>query len=106
MFYAAGTARAFAGASALGFGVEAWATFFGAASVGADEVLRKGGSDWSKLQSFYAFSHQIAGGYAASLAVHVAVSLAAAAATVLIWLRGTTLAVKSAAVVAASCLVT
>jgi arabinofuranan 3-O-arabinosyltransferase len=105
---AALSASALAGASALVFGVEVWAAFAEASSVTVNGMLRRGGSDWSKLQSFYAFFHQAAGSDAAAWAVHLGAASLAAAAVVLVWLRGaaTTPAVRSAALIAGAYLVT
>lgn len=105
-FAAALTALIFAGASALVFGVEVWAAFVESVSVSVNDVLRRGGSDWSKLQSFYAVFFQVSNNDAASWAVHIVASTAVASAVALIWMRDTTLAVKSAAMAAGTFLVT
>lgn len=105
-FAAASAALAFAGASALVFGAETWAAFFGSVSVSVNDVLRRGGSDWSKLQSFYALFFQATGSDAVAWAAHSAVSAGAAAAVALVWLRGAAPAVASAATMAAAFLAT
>jgi hypothetical protein len=90
----------------LVFGVEVWAAFFDSMSGTVDQFLRKGGAEWSKLQSIYAFSHQITGNEAVAWAAHFSASAVVTATVVWLWLRDTTLAVKAAALIAASYLVT
>lgn len=103
---AALTASALAAASALVFGVDVWAAFFESASVAINGNLRKGGAEWWKLQSFYAFFHQAGGGERVAWAAHLAFAGMATAAVLRVWTGGATAEVRAASLIAASFLAT
>jgi len=103
---AALTASALVAASALVFGADVWAAFFQSASATVNDNLRKGSSDWSKLQSVFSLFQQTGGGEGFAWAMHLALAAAAAAAALRTWMGDTTTEVRAAALIAASFLAT
>ena len=99
------TALALVAASALVFGTATWLAFFD--SVGTTNgVLLRGGAGWTKLQSLYAIAFRLTGSTPVAMTAQLTVMAAAVALLVWFCLRPGTTALRAAALVAASCLVT
>ena len=99
------TALALVAASALIFGTATWLAFFD--SVGTTNgVLLRGGAGWTKLQSFYAIAFRLTGSTPVAMTAQLTVIAAGVALLVWFCLRPGTTALRAAALVAASCLVT
>jgi hypothetical protein len=99
------TALGLVGASALVFGTATWLAFFDSLETTNDLLLR-GGAGWTKLQSIYAIAYQFTGSLPVALAAQLTVLIGAAILLGWICLRPGTIALRAAALVAASCLVT
>lgn len=99
-------ALAMAGASLAVFGLDAWKAFVAAAPGTADVVLLSRGMTAFKVQSVYAVFYQLGGSSGLALLLHFALAACICAALLWLWRGPTTLAVRGAALVAASFLMT
>jgi hypothetical protein len=93
------------GISTTVFGAGSWRAFLVSLS-DTGGVLMAGGSAWFKLQSFYSIIYQLTQDATLALRVHLAVCAGLVALLLRLWTRPVPLAVKSAALVAGSYLIT
>lgn len=94
-----------AGAASLAFGPATWEAFLGSVDK-TNDVLLRGGSAWTKLQSAYSIAYQLTGSLRVALATQVSVALVLATMLTWLWARPAPFACKAAALVAASYLAT
>ena len=94
-------------ASALLFGTESWVAFHHSLTGETLNVLRRGGSDWNKLQSLYAVSYMLGVPERWAIWTHAAGAMAIAALVTWLWRRpGTGEGVRAAAAIAGNFLMT
>lgn len=94
---AAATVAALALATLIAFGPDVWRAFFASTTLTRVEVLEQGGTGWHKIQSAFAIVRMWGGGVAYAYLVQGAVSLAVAAALVLLWRSAAAYPLKAAA---------
>jgi hypothetical protein len=87
------------------FGMATWQAFLGSVDK-TNDVLLRGGSAWTKLQSAYAIVFQLSGSLRAALIAQVTTTLGLAAALAWLWAKRAPFACKAAALAAASYLAT
>lgn len=99
-------ALALAGASVAVFGLDTWKAFIAAAPGATDTVLLSRGTTAFKVQSFYAVFYQLTGNSGLALLLHFALAACICATFLWLWRRPAAQAVRCAALVAASFLMT
>lgn len=95
-----------AGASAALFGLDSWTAFLGSLTGETLGALRRGGSDWTKLQSFYAAFFLVTGSEQLAMILHGLCAVTVAGVVVWLWRRPADEGVRNAATVAGSFLMT
>lgn len=98
--WAAATALAFAGSSAVLFGLEPWRAFLDGLPF-AREALEQGLAPWFKMPSVFAGARLLGGGVATAWALQVAVALGAAWAVATVWRRELPLRLRAAVLIVA-----
>lgn len=91
--------------SAALFGLATWEAFLGSVDK-TNDVLLRGGSAWTKLQSAYSIAFQLSGSLRVALGVQVVTTVMLAIAMAWLWTAQAPFACKAAALVAASYLAT
>ena len=71
--------------SALVFGLESWKAFAESLTGETMAALRRGGSDWSKLQSIYAAAYLVTGAERVAMAVHAVAAICVASVVLWLW---------------------
>lgn len=93
-------------ASGIVFGWETWRAFLGSFNDETVALLRRGGSDWTKLQSIYACVQRVTGIESLAMAVHGAAALGILGVVAWLWRRPASPGVCAAAAVAGAFLIT
>ncbi len=105
-FAAAATTLLLALAAGLVFGWESWSAFIASFTGETVGLLRRGGSDWAKLQSLYASFQRITGIEGLAMALHGICALAIAGAVLWLWRLPTSIGVRGASAIAGGFLIT
>lgn len=101
-----GTALVTAGLSFIVLGLKTWQAFFASMKLTEGIILEQGATGWNKIQSFFSLTRMWGGSKDLAYTIHVLVALPAVLILLVIWRSRTTLATKSAALVAAALLFT
>lgn len=88
------------------YGLSVWEAFFAFSEFSRTVVLEQGGAGWFKIQSIFSWVRMWGGSVGAAYAVHGAILLVVAVATVWLWRSSAAFALKAAALCIASAVAT
>lgn len=103
---AAGTVLAMTVASCALFGPETWQAFFDSAKLTQGVVLEQGSAGWERIQSLFSAVRLLGGSIGLAYTLQAIYAAAAAAAVIWIWRSRAGMALKSAALVTATMMIT